>query len=158
MKKNIRNIGLLVLTGVLISACSKKDDNTGDSIINYNPATVTLSSLSPNIFDESAIDEDNTATYQITIVATLDSPQPVDAVIDLAQVGGSASASDFDVSEAIRIKAGQTTASATVDILKTGARPRRFPRVMFANVDFSASPLGLCGPVNPHALAARRGR
>jgi len=120
MKKNIRNIGLLVLTGILLNACNEKEDFTGASEIDYSAATVTLSSLSPNVFDESAIDEEIATTYQITIEATLDSPQPVETVIDLAQVGGTATASDFDISGAIRIPAGQTSASATVDILKTG--------------------------------------
>jgi hypothetical protein len=120
MKKLIKTLTVLTVLALFTTSCSEKEDYTGASNVDYSPATVTLSSLSPNVFDESAIDTDNESTYQITIVATLDSPQPVDAVIDLAQVGGSAGASDFDINGGIRIKAGQTSASATVDILKTG--------------------------------------
>jgi len=120
MKKLIKTLSTLTIIALLTASCSKKDDNTGVSNIDYSPATVTLSSTSPTVFNESAINSDNPSTYQITIVATLDKAQPIDAVIDLAQVGGTASASDFDVSGSIRIIAGQTTASATVDILKTG--------------------------------------
>jgi len=120
MKIIIKTLSILTVVALLATGCSKKDENTGASNIDYNPATVTLSSLSPNVFDESAIDTDNPATYQITIKATLDAPQPIDAVIDLAQVAGSANASDFDISGVIRIIAGQTSGIATVDILKTG--------------------------------------
>ena len=120
MKKLIKTLSVLAVLALITASCNKKDDHTGDSNIDYSKATVTLSSVSPTEFNESTIDSDDPTTYQITIVATLDSPQPVDAVIDLAQVGGSAGASDFNIDGGIRIKAGQTSASATVDILKTG--------------------------------------
>ena len=72
MKIIIKTLSILTVVALLATGCSKKDENTGASNIDYNPATVTLSSLSPNVFDESAIDTDNPATYQITIKATLD--------------------------------------------------------------------------------------
>lgn len=50
----------------------------------------------------------------------MDSPQPIDAVLELSQVGGSAGSSDYEINGNIRIPSGQTTGSATVDILQTG--------------------------------------
>jgi len=119
MKNKINNFLSYILICGLLASCND-DDNTGHSIINYSPVTVTLSSPSPDTFDESAIDPDNPSTYQITIEATIEAPQPVDAIIDVTQVGGTANASDFEINGAIRIAAGQTSGSATVDILKTG--------------------------------------
>ena len=87
----------------------------------YSPATVTLSSaISNTILMKVQLTVMSLATYQITIAATLDSPQPVDAVIDLAQVGGSADCllilrHKWSYSHS---KAGQTTASATVEYFK----------------------------------------
>lgn len=118
MKNILKNIGLLVFTGVLFTACDE-DDFTGASQIEYSPATVTLSSLSPTVFDESAIDEDDASTYEITIDATLAAAQPTEAIIDLMQVGGSADGSDFHAGT-ISIAAGDTSGSATVEILRTG--------------------------------------
>ncbi len=118
MKNILKNIGLLVFTGILFTGCDD-DDFTGASEINYSPATVTLSTLSPTVFDESAIDEDDASTYTITIEANLAEAQPTDAVIDLMQVGGSADGSDFHAGT-ITIAAGGTSGSGTVEILQTG--------------------------------------
>ena len=89
MNKIFKNIGLLALTGMLFTACNE-DDNTGHSMVDYSPATVTLSSLSPTMIDESAIDTDDASTFQIAVQATLSEPQPIDAIIDLMQTGGNA--------------------------------------------------------------------
>ncbi|MEP3837979.1 MAG: hypothetical protein ABJM36_10035 [Algibacter sp.] len=119
MKNIINKIGVFTLACFAFTSCETEDDNTGASLLDYSPATITLSSSSPTTFDESAIDADVASTYQIEVTATLASSQPVDAVIDLVQTGGSASASDFSA-HTITIPAGSLTASATVDILQTG--------------------------------------
>ena len=118
MKNILKNIRLLVFTGILFTACDE-DDFTGASQIEFTPATVTLSTLSPTVFDESAIDEDDASTFEITIDATLAAAQPTEAIIDLIQVGGSASGSDFHAGT-ITIPAGSMSGSATVEILRTG--------------------------------------
>ena len=96
MKNILNKIGVFTLACLAFTSCESEDDNTRDSLINYSPATVTLSSSSPTMFDESAIDADDASTYQIMVTATLAASQPVDAVIDLVQSGGSASSSDFE--------------------------------------------------------------
>lgn len=118
MKNIINKIGVFALSCLAFTSCDS-DDNTGDSILNYSPATVTLSSSSPTTFAESGINTDVASTYQIEITATLAEAQPVDAVIDLVQSGGSADAGDFEA-HTITIPAGSLTSSATVDILQTG--------------------------------------
>ncbi|MCB4799236.1 hypothetical protein [Neotamlana laminarinivorans] len=118
MKNIFKNIGLTLLTFTLITSCNE-DDNTGESLVDYSPATVTLSSSSPTTFSESAIDEDDASTYTVEITATLPSAQPATAVIDLVQTGGTADSSDFSAGT-ITIPAGSLTGSATVEILQTG--------------------------------------
>lgn len=119
MKNILNKIGVFTLACLAFTSCDSEDDNTGDSLINYSPATVTLSSSSPTMFDESAIDADDASTFQIEVTATLTEAQPVDAVIDLVQVGGSASSSDYEA-HTITIPAGSLMGSATVDIMQTG--------------------------------------
>ena len=118
MKNILKTMGLVALSGIFFTACNE-DDNTGESVIDYTPATITLASTSPTMIDESGIDGTDASTYQIEVVATLAEPQPVNAVIDLVQVGGSADSADFE-GHTITIPAGSTTGSATVDILQTG--------------------------------------
>ena len=119
MKNKISKIGLVICAILFATACSKKENATDYSTNKFTRTNVTLSSTSPNNFDESAINSNVASTYQITITATLDSPQPIEAVIDLAQVGGTADANDFEAGT-IHIPIGETTGSATVKILKTG--------------------------------------
>lgn len=117
MNKIFKNIGLLALTGILFTACNE-DDNTNNSIVDYSKATVTLSTSSPTMIDESAI-SDVASTYQIEIMASLSEPLTIDAIIDLVQTGGSADSADFEGST-ITIPAGSTSAWGTVDVLQTG--------------------------------------
>ena len=119
MKTLIKTLSTLAVAALLSTSCSEDTDNTGDSNINFSPATVTLSSPSPNVFDESAIDADVPSTYQILIEATLDAPQPVNAVIDIVQTGGSADSNDFETGT-ITILAGDLTGSTSINILQTG--------------------------------------
>lgn len=118
MNKIIKNIALIAFAGALFTSCNE-DDNTGASVIDYNTATVTLTSTSPTMFDESGIDGTDANTFQVVIQATLSEPQPIDAVIDLVQTGGNADSADFEGST-ITIPAGSTSASGTVNILQTG--------------------------------------
>lgn len=119
MKNNINYIlASFVLLGLLTSC--NDDDLTGEALLkDYSPSTVTLSSSSPTVFNESAINEDDPSTYQIEVTASIPSPQPINAVINLYQSGGTADASDFEL-HSITIPAGDTSASATVDIMQTG--------------------------------------
>lgn len=119
MKNIINKIGVFTLACLAFTSCDNEDDNTGASLLDYSPATVTLSSSSPTTFDESAIDPDDASTFTIEITATLTEPQPVDAIIDLVKSGGTASSSDFSA-HTISIPAGSLTGSATVEILQTG--------------------------------------
>ena len=118
MKNIFKTIGVLALSSVLFTACDE-DDYTGNSVINYTPATVTLSTASATSFSEAAIDADDATTYTATITANVSEPQPVQVVLDLVQTGGSANSSDF-AAGTITIPAGGTSASATVEIMKTG--------------------------------------
>ncbi|WP_298780624.1 hypothetical protein [uncultured Polaribacter sp.] len=119
MKKILKNVGVFALTCIFLTSCNENDDNTGASLINYSTATVTLTSSSPTTFSENSIDADDATTYAVTITATLTEVQPIDAVIDLVQTGGTANSSDFEAGT-ITIKAGNLTASASVNILQTG--------------------------------------
>jgi len=119
MKKIFKPFSIFIVASLIFTSCEDENDNTNASLINYSPATVTLSSLSNTAFDESAIDPDNESTYVVTINATLSSPQPVNAIIDLVQSGGTANSSDYKAGT-ITIPAGSLTASANVEILKTG--------------------------------------
>jgi len=119
MKKIFKPFSIFIVASLILTSCEDENDNTNASLINYSPATVTLSSLSNTAFDESAIDPDDESTYVVTITATLSSPQPVNAIIDLVQSGGTANSSDFEAGK-ITIPAGSLTASANVKILQTG--------------------------------------
>ena len=118
--KNKINIFLssILICGFLAS-CNENDDLTGKSLLDYSPATVTLSSNSPTTFIESAIDEDDPSTYEIVITANISSPQPVNAVIEIVQTGGSADSNDFEAGT-ITIQAGDLTGSSSISILQTG--------------------------------------
>ena len=119
MKNKISRTALVIYAIILATACSKDDNATDYTTNKFTRTNVTLSSTSPTEFDESAINSNLASTYQITVEAKLDSPQPTEAVIDLVQVDGTADANDFEAGT-IHIPAGQTSGSATVNILQTG--------------------------------------
>lgn len=117
MKKILKQITLLSLTGLLFVGCSE-DDYTGLSQIDYNKRTVTLTSSSNNVtFDESMIDPDDASTYSVTVTANISEAAPVNIVIPLVQTGGTGDSGDFSAGT-ITIPAGFTSASTTVEILQ----------------------------------------
>lgn len=106
------------MTCGLLASCNE-DDNTGESVINYTPVVVTLSTLDNNaMLDETAIDADT--GYSITVTATIDSPQVTDITIPLTKIGGTATGEDYSINGSITIIAASTSASTTVVINKTG--------------------------------------
>ncbi|WP_417867017.1 hypothetical protein [Xanthomarina gelatinilytica] len=117
MKKILKQITLLSLTGLLFVGCSE-DDYTGLSQIDYSKRTVTLTSSSNNVtFDETLIDPDDASTYSVTVTANISEAAPVNIVIPLVQTGGTGDSGDFSAGT-ITIPAGFTSASTTVEILQ----------------------------------------
>ncbi|MGB0974288.1 MAG: hypothetical protein ACPGU9_04775 [Flavobacteriaceae bacterium] len=118
MKNIFKTIGALALTSIIFTSCND-DDHTGQSTMDYSPVTITLSSSSPTVFSENAIDADDASTYTVTIDATIPEAQYIQYKIDLVQTGGTADSHDISLGT-ITIPVGATTASATVEILQTG--------------------------------------
>ena len=117
MKKILKQITLLSLTGLLFVGCSE-DDYTGLSQIDYSKRTVTLTSSSNNVtFDETLIDPDDASTYSVTVTANISEAAPVNIVIPLVQTGGTGDSGDFSAGT-ITIPAGFTSASTTVEVLQ----------------------------------------
>ena len=117
MKHIFKYIGIIAATGFLAS-CSSDDDNTGDSVIDYEKVNATVTSeKSTYTFSEKGIDEADASTYQFPVTVTLDAAAPVDTYIDLELTEDSeGDASDFEA-EPIVIPTGQTSASGVVSIL-----------------------------------------
>ncbi|GGG42033.1 hypothetical protein [Bizionia arctica] len=121
MKKHIKTIALIAFTGILFTACSDDDDNTGASGINYTSQNVTLASPSPTEFWETAIDPADPSTNKVVIIASIPEITTADAVIDLNFSGSAVMDDDYEVSNSmIIIPAGSTSSSATITILSTG--------------------------------------
>lgn len=118
MKNILKTIGAVALSSVILTSCNE-DDHTGQSLIDYSPVTVSLSSTSATSFMESAIDPDDASTFTVTIDATIPEVQPINIMLDIVQTGGTADSNDI-VINSFSIPAGQTSASGTVEILQTG--------------------------------------
>ena len=118
MKKTIKNIALLLFTGIIFTACDN-DDATGDSSIDYSSVEVTLSSTMNNtVIDESSIDPDDLPV--VTITATLAEPNPLSLRVPILIANSStADAEDFIMAEFI-IPALQTSATLEIEIAKNG--------------------------------------
>jgi hypothetical protein len=113
MKKHILYIFLLSLA---FTSC-EDDDSSSVAIQSYSPATITMS-LSDNdvTISEDALSDDG-AVY--TVTATLAEAQTLDYVINFEQAGGTANADDFATHNII-IRAGATSGSSEITVLKTG--------------------------------------
>ncbi len=120
MKKYIKQIGLLALSGILLTACNE-DDNTGDAMTTSSPTNITLSALTSTI-DESAIDADDSSTYMVTFSASIPAAVTQDAVVDVWQSGGTADTNDYHFAgdDYIIIPAGSTSGSISVEVYQTG--------------------------------------
>ncbi|WP_452228652.1 MULTISPECIES: hypothetical protein [unclassified Lacinutrix] len=118
MKKTIKNIALLLFTGIIFTACDN-DDATGDSIIDYSSVEVTLSSTMNNtVIDESLIDPDDLPV--VTLTATIAEPNPLSLRVPIVIANSStADADDFIMAELI-IPALQTSATIEIEIAKNG--------------------------------------
>lgn len=116
MKQIFKYIGIAAITCSMFISCNE-DDNTGDSLINYSPVTVTLTSSENDVtVDETALTTDG---YAITVTATIDNPLPIDIIIPLTNISGTGTSEDF-TAENIVIPSSLTSASTTVYINKTG--------------------------------------
>ncbi|PHS08444.1 MAG: hypothetical protein COA88_06890 [Kordia sp.] len=117
MKQIFKYIAIAAISCSVFTSCNE-DDNTGDSLINYSPVTVTLTSSENDVvLNETAIDADN--GYAITVTATIDSPLPIDIIIPLTKISGTATGEDFTAGS-ITIPSSLTSASVTVIIHQTG--------------------------------------
>ncbi|WP_303425485.1 hypothetical protein [Oceanihabitans sp. 2_MG-2023] len=118
MNKILKNITLLLCTGVIFTACDS-DDNTGDSILEFSTTQVTLSSTMNNtVIDESLIDPD--ALPVVTLTATIAEPVNISVRVPIKIASSStADADDFTMDELI-IPALQTSATVDIEINKTG--------------------------------------
>ncbi|MHA7943117.1 hypothetical protein ACJOV8_008585 [Formosa sp. 3Alg 14/1] len=115
MKNIYKTLCLLTLSSFVFTACDDNDDNTGESSIDYTKINATVST-SQSSYEISEIDaylaEDG---LSIPFTVTLAEPSTADAVIDLAQTGGTADADDFHVSS-VTVPAGSTTATGAIFI------------------------------------------
>ncbi|MDA9317086.1 hypothetical protein N9Q58_04140 [Polaribacter sp.] len=120
MKNILKTISFLTIGALMISACSDNENFTGNSSLEFTPVNVTLTtSQSSYSFDENAIDSDDPTTNSVTITANIDEPQHVDAVISFTQTEGTTDGDDYSIG-VIRIPAGATSASTSLEINKTG--------------------------------------
>ena len=106
--------------GLLLTSCDDNEDYTGGSVLDYkaSPITVTSSEASYT-FNEANIDEDEPSTYTVTLSASIEETQPVDAYVTFSQTDGTADENDYSVGS-IKIPAGATSGSTTVEVNYTG--------------------------------------
>ncbi|HCC30650.1 MAG TPA: hypothetical protein DEQ03_11450 [Marinilabiliales bacterium] len=110
IKKLYFPIVMAALVSSLIISC-EKDDNTGAGTL--TPATPTIS-VTPNFTSpESLVENDSVFEYTVTMSVA----QLVDVKLNVAQVDGTASADDYEMSSEIYFFAGATTAKGKIKIL-----------------------------------------
>lgn len=112
MKKTINNICkiflLLLVVGIL--SCDE-EDFTGYSTLVPTSPTITVT---PDFTSPVTLTEDG-SKYAVTV--TLSEVQVVDVKLDISQVGGTASSSDYSVPGSVTIGVGTTSASFDIEIL-----------------------------------------
>jgi hypothetical protein len=120
MKNIIKYMCLSLSFGLLLTSCDDNEDYTGGSVLDYkaSPITVTSSEASYT-FNEANIDEDEPSTYTVTLSASIEETQPVDAYVTFSQTDGTADENDYSVGS-IKIPAGATSGSTTVEVNYTG--------------------------------------
>jgi len=113
MRTKIYNIlfslTLLTMFSLFIVSCDK-EDYTGYSTM--KPSSPTIS-ITPGFTSPVALVE-NDAKYEYTV--TLSEPQLVDVHLSVAQIDGTASASDFEMTTSIVIVAGETSGKGSIKI------------------------------------------
>lgn len=120
MKKIIIYICFSISVGMLLISCNDSENFTGESVLDYTPVGLTLTtSQSTYTFNENEIEEDDPSTFRVTITATIDEPQHVDAVVSFTQTEGTTDEDDYSIG-VIRIPAGATSAFTNLEINKTG--------------------------------------
>ncbi|MCF6180789.1 hypothetical protein [Lutibacter sp.] len=99
----------LALSTIIIS-CNKKEYTGESQLVPSSPTlTTSLDFTSP----VTLVEDDSEYTYTVT----LSEPQIVDVKLHVQQVGGSASADDYEMTTTLVIPAGYTTATGSIKIL-----------------------------------------
>ncbi|MFK5957939.1 MAG: hypothetical protein QM495_03600 [Lutibacter sp.] len=101
-------LSLFVLSAVLFSCID--DDQTGESQL--TPSSPTLS-VNLGFTNPTLVEDDTEYTYTVTLSET----QIVDVKLHVTQIGGTASADDYEMTTSITIPAGYTSASGSIKIL-----------------------------------------
>ncbi|MFC0877359.1 Calx-beta domain-containing protein [Saccharicrinis sp. FJH2] len=103
-------VTLLVVFGLLVVSCNK-EDNTGYSTLKVKSPTITIT---PG-FTSPVVLVENDEKYEFTV--TLSEPQIVDVHLAVAQVDGTASADDYELTGTVVIPAGSTSGKGNIKIL-----------------------------------------
>jgi hypothetical protein len=120
MKNIIKYMCLSLSFGLLLTSCDDNEDYTGGSVLDYKASPITVSSSEASYtFNEANIDEDEPSTYTVTLSASIEETQPVDAYVTFSQTDGTADENDYSVGS-IKIPAGATSGSTTVEVNYTG--------------------------------------
>lgn len=118
MKNIFKYISLALISGVLFTSCDDDKIGTEASNLDFTPSAVSIfTAQSSYTLSESNIGEDN---YIINIEGTIVSPQPIDVVFDFVKESGTANNDDFLVTKKLLIRAGETSGTTSIEILKTG--------------------------------------
>lgn len=111
MKMNyIKKVLTLFALGAIIISCND-DDQIGASI--QTPSSPTIA-IALDFTNPTLIENDQEHTYTVTLSET----QIVDTKLHISQIGGTASAADYEMTETIVIPAGYLSASGSITILK----------------------------------------
>ena len=119
MKNIIKYMCLSLSFGMLLTSC-EDNDYTGASALEYNSSAITVTSSEASYtINEADIDEDDPTTYTVTLSASIPEATVVDAFVTFSQTDGTADGNDYSVGK-IKIPAGSTTGSTTVEVNYTG--------------------------------------
>lgn len=110
IKYILYSLSLIAVISFGVISC-KNEDNTGFSTM--KPASPTIS-ISTDFTSPVTLTEDN-SKHKFTV--TLSEPQIVEVKLVVKQIGGTATASDYVITESLVIPVGSTTASGTIQIL-----------------------------------------
>jgi hypothetical protein len=110
MKNKFIKTGLLMSALALMVSCND-NEATGDSVL--VPSSPTLSVALGFTANQNLVEVDKDYTFTVS----LSEPQIVDVNVKLEQVAGTATdGEDFDIPHIVKIKAGTTSATATISL------------------------------------------